>query len=169
MTVFRRLLWLAAWGAWFWLGVGLCRELPRGLSPAGNPIKLEQDESFFGFLARGPTILTLLQQPDARKITFRRRTVTSGRVEAVIDAARFNTLTAHDVTISTRHGFAICWQHESARGHAPWRILVLDLFSGEWREIAHVGRHPQLHPDKPWAAFTRRFATMIGGEEDRKS
>jgi hypothetical protein len=33
MRWLKRGLWLSAWGAWLWLGIGLYRELPRHLGP----------------------------------------------------------------------------------------------------------------------------------------
>jgi len=41
---FRRLVWLAAWGVWAWLGVGLARELPRELGPPIGKLPLGKDE-----------------------------------------------------------------------------------------------------------------------------
>ena len=49
MLHLKRLLWLAAWSVWLWLGFGLYRELPRDLGPVVCKLQLTGGQSLVGF------------------------------------------------------------------------------------------------------------------------
>src|SRR5262245_40697184 len=59
MKWFKRCCWLAAWGAWTWLGIGLYRELPCGLGPPICTVKLKPKEQMLRFLPRTTNFATL--------------------------------------------------------------------------------------------------------------
>src|SRR5262245_1890612 len=58
MFWFKRILWLAAWCVWLWLGFGLHRELPRDLGPAVSKLKVTGTQYPLGFLPDGRRFAT---------------------------------------------------------------------------------------------------------------
>src|ERR1700752_391625 len=61
MKWFVRLLWLAAWAFWLWLGLGLYRELPRELGPELGTLSIGKGETILGFV-KVTTKLAVMQQ-----------------------------------------------------------------------------------------------------------
>src|SRR5688572_19595348 len=58
MLYLIRILWLAAWSVWLWLGFGLYRELPRDLGPVVCSLPGGDRTGFSGFLGEEPRFVT---------------------------------------------------------------------------------------------------------------
>ena len=138
----KRGCWVAAWGMWFWLGVGLHRELPRDLSPTTRLGFVWGSETLLGFLEGGDAIA--VQGADE---SIRISDARSG--EKIKELPGPDDHPGHSTKFYTRHGVAICRKP----GQESERYLLLNLRSGAWSSIEdRLGSVLDVHPTKPWAA-----------------
>jgi hypothetical protein len=147
MLHFKRLLWLAAWGVWIWLGFGLHRALPRDLGPVACSHPLGDRTSFVGFLGDESKFVT---------VTMRDREKPAGL--AVWDAFTGKQIAAFDGPIGaegTEYDFNP--KQTFALGQRVGRddgLSALDIKTGEWTDFPPDATGARVfHQEKPWAMF----------------
>lgn len=152
MKWFKRSLWLAAWSAWLWLGVGLYRELPREIGPKVSvlPIRLGDSYEFLGdthFVAVFPWV--------ANPYKFRVFDADAGDFVREVSFAGYwpqltlNTLRSHGVIVAEGDG---------AKEGGLW---VVDLVTGKWKRLSRLKTVDMaVHLSKPWIAFRESAAPI---------
>ena len=152
MSYIRRLAWLAAWGVWAWLGVGLYRELPRDL---GAPIAtlpartLGKDVSPVGFIGdtnrfvrirHGSSLTSTLEIFDAE---------TGGLVQS-IEGPGYSDYLWPDC-FQPKRGILLGTQLWTENVEDGSGLHVLDLAKAKWRRISNRKfRCGSVHAHKPW-------------------
>ena len=167
MKWLKRGLWITAWGVWAWLGVGLYRELPRDLGLVLWRLPTEPAERFDGFLRLQPSVVTRLVDPATGGLAFRRRNVFTGAFELQIGADHPGSRSEWTHTVWAWHGFAIGYSQprsfpsstpEEVRRHiqnVSRNVLILNLWTGERRDIPDLGVLTSMHHSHPWGIFVR--------------
>lgn len=157
MLHFKRLLWLAAWGVWLWLGFGLHRALPRDLGPVACSHLLGERTSFVGFLGDESKFVT---------VTMRDRDKPSSI--AVWDAFTGHGLSRFDGPIGaegTEYEFhpkrAFAVGRRVGRDHG---LSALDIRTGEWIDLPPEANGARVfHPVRPWVMFWEWAVDEIDG------
>jgi len=145
--------WVAAWGCWVWLGVGLYRELPRRLGEPVCTLPVEKRSTIAGFvgttnqmaiIADSPKFTTTVQVFDAE---------TGGLVKEIPSPMRRMLLAPRLDPVQHRFLFS---------GELPdpkdgvWAkgLFVLDVAKAAWRRAGDVWtRNAVHHPTRPWLLF----------------
>jgi len=165
MRWLKRACWIAAWGAWAWLGVGLYRELPRGLGPVVSTIPKERNEVIVSRFGERPTMVTCRTDPATGVSRFRRWNVLTGALEEEFGDVKGKSLTAslpHQRFVSVEkpsfeHGrptkIVTTPKAPSALQWRPEAKYLLDLESSRWLELVGDAVGPIVHAEKPWALF----------------
>jgi hypothetical protein len=165
-----RMLWLAAWCGWAWLGVGLHRELPRDLGPVVCKLSISKEESPVRFVKN--TSLVLVQPYDRRQsVRFRIFDAKDGSLVREIDRPEMQ-MCGHLSTCGT-HGVLFAAVNPTARFDAVANPLgresgfyVVDLGTGKWKLLAATNAYGvELHPTNPWAAF-REYVPPAGSSRN---
>jgi hypothetical protein len=168
-----RSLWLAAWGVWLWLGVGLHRELPRKFGPRIANLNLQpgfdQAVGFIGetnriVVTRSPPAdgpLGLVQARRSAKSVEVLDVATSIREGGTSPPREFDASDFATLRFAPRYGFLFLVHHDhgiGGSGNVRYRGLnVLDPLSGGWRNLAPgVIDPPIIHKEQPWIAFVQR-------------
>lgn len=161
----KRLLWLAAWGVWVWLGVGLHRELPRDLGPAVHSIPSQHPNFIWGFVDRKPKIAVMEFRSDRDEYVWRIHDAYSGENVSEFCVPRkplgpikhspnrrflhvdhpptdFSSVLKIDATIP-----------EALPKWPVQKLHLLDLAAARWLEITIEEHRLIYHPTKPWAVF----------------
>jgi hypothetical protein len=158
MKWFKRGLWLAAWGVWLWLGVGLYRELPRKVGPALCTLPVTRT-SILGCVGDS-NCFAVRRYPDRDEST------QIQHVE-VYDAASGQLLQSTPIgpgfnpevpdRLSIRWGVLLRGERVLAdETIKKGGFHALDLLTGKWRELASDEVIAfATHPSKPWVAFTQ--------------
>jgi hypothetical protein len=140
-----RIFWLAAWGAWVWLGAGLHRELPRNLSPVSRRLPLDRTETPIGFVESGELLASY--KPDAaQKLVIRVREPLKGELLFEEHTPWVNPA---EFRFSARHGLIVGAEFGRVTG-----VRILDLRSGRWAELHPTASLHHLHPTRPWAVMS---------------
>jgi hypothetical protein len=152
MKRFKRCCWLAAWGVWLWLGVGLYRELPRELGPKVGVIPAQMSDRC-EFIAE--THLVAVHSMLAVPFNVRVFDADTGDyVREIAFTDRWPMLTLRTVT---SHGVVIA-EGNSAETRGLW---VVDFVSGEWKRLSSMmSINVAVHPSKPWIAFRESAAPV---------
>ena len=155
MTHLKRILWLAAWSVWLWLGFGLYRELPRELGPVVCALPLKSTEDAMSFLHNRPSILTFDDDPDERLPIVRLRNERTGEIERETKSEGVGIPRSFGFFNFFLHGFHGRCEAYPRSSDSKWPVFVLDLSTGEWRRFDDIGTDPRFHPTKPWVMFGR--------------
>jgi hypothetical protein len=146
MHHFKRVLWLAAWGVWVWLGFGLHRELPRKRGPPVQQLSLTKEQAVVGFLADSGQVAVSTNDDEAAYQTYEALTGRKIRDIPRRPGWRFYPDGRHRT-----HGVVIV--HGDSTGSNKVLHLV-DLRTGEVRKLSDkFGAYLAVHPTKPWIAF----------------
>jgi len=165
MRWLKRGAWLLAWGVWAWLGVGLYRELPRGLGPVVSTIPKERNEVIVSRFGERPTLITCLTDHATHVSKFRRWNVLTGALEE-----EFGDVKGQSLTLARPHQRFVNVEKPSFEHGRPMKIVttptelstlqwrpepkyLLDLEGGQWLELIGDASGPVLHPEKTWALF----------------
>ena len=152
MRWIKRGLWLAAWGVWLWLGVGLYRELPRDIGAVVSRIPTERDFPILGFV--GDSDHVAVQSPDSRASPSRIR-VYEVATRILIRESIFPAWFQPDPSRNgLRFGFLHTGLLATEAGVAGKRgLFILDVLKGEWRKLSNDELSDvTYHPHKPWIA-----------------
>jgi hypothetical protein len=145
-----RTLWLAAWGLWTWLGVGLYRELPRDIGPKFRDLGYQESERSIGFLHGENVVVSDFEMPDDPKVYFslwnpndgRRREQWTGPVQNF----------SRPVLTSLKHGVAV-GDHSEKGGPSGRCLHAMDLRTGGWTKLGLKKAKPlSFHERQPWVA-----------------
>jgi hypothetical protein len=151
MKWLKRSIWLAAWGVWLALGVGLHRELPRAPGELIVPLPNGSKEFMVGFVDHAPRLLACSHDWNA-----------AGQELWIWDAASrtaakrlfadLPTVPWHSA--SPRRDFAVIAERFMP-GPLAWSgCFAIHLRTGERRPLPVKGYAPVYHPTRPWAIFT---------------
>lgn len=179
MKWFKRTLWLAAWGVWVWLGVGLYRELPRKSGPQLSNVNFHGLKMPMGFVGEQDVIavqtssrnnvrnLTLCNARNGHVIGFRHRPM-NHVISDRGDQRAADLLGPSALDASLRHGFLLgVGNGEIERKAGPtWTstggLYALDVMKDELRQLTErTVSIAAVHPEKPWVAF-------VDGEEGKR-
>jgi hypothetical protein len=160
MRWLKRGLWLAAWGVWAWLGLGLCRELPRHLQwvallttqplpfPLGfvgdtYDVAVYLDAGNGGTSDSPPVVLVVDGETGALRRSFQGPTLEELRLS--YGGAKYGRVLARKTPASRTEG-----------------LFALDLKGGEWKTIA-IGNNIDFaeHRDRSWIAFTQADGSAV--------
>jgi len=147
--VAKRGFWVAAWGVWAYLGVGLYRELPRELRAPVCKLAFAKSEEPVGFLHGEDVVVSKVQKEDPYDPRF---TLWNARTGLKI-AERRGIAKA----ISWQGGLSVSLRHGVLIGVRPdgttTELQILDLRTGAWRPIeARPLSILDVHATRPWAA-----------------
>ena len=164
-------LWVAAWGAWVWCGLGLYRELPRDIGRVVCKLPLDDSddrpETPEGFLANENEVVTTVAS-EKRGVFARVRSGATGNLLREYRIAESRGLDYH---VSCRYGLVL---HERPFSPEPDHVrdATLDLRSGAIvRQVAALRGFAGFHPTRPLAltfdfgAVTVRKADDFGNED----
>jgi hypothetical protein len=142
MRWIRRVLWLAPWGCWVALGVGLYRQLPRQLGREIAVLPLKEDEHSAGFIDGREVLVT--ESGLFEKTVFRLWNPRTGQLVQTLDKA----------SLCVKQGFAIFHQDD------PFIKEVLDLTNGD-RKTIRMFPSFRFHPSKPWMMAKDEIAPHV--------
>lgn len=141
-----RLLWLAAWCGWVWLGFGLHRELPREWTPV---VKLDDDEHDYTLGIVGSDAVVTQRKQGLRGATYKVWRVEDGSLVRTVEGP------AHQERGLLRHGLSV-GLHPQTGGDNLQRspFQCLDLLTGEWTPLGSAFMEVlAVHHDRPWIAL----------------
>src|SRR5688572_11675447 len=124
MSHLKRVLWLAAWSVWLWLGFGLYRELPRDLGPVVCSYRLNRDEQVDGFLPGGESFLVSQFGPDDRLPTFQIRSVATGEIQSTISSQGNGINRDYWFSDADRYGLRVRYPGAFRDAGGAWRIHI---------------------------------------------
>ena len=166
-----RLLWLAAWSVWLYLGLGLHRELPRLPGPMLASLPIEPRDTLLGFAKNSPYVVVqsisslagangnpssniLEAQPRLLKIY-------DGLTGALTRQCELNSLVVHhDPQACRRHGVLFSQRsrvppYSRSKPSINEGFHAYDVLADRWIELSdREAVHTVVHPTKPWIAFT---------------
>ena len=165
----KRGCWVAAWGVWVWLGVGLWRELPRDLGSPTCRLPLDKSEIIVGLLD-DPVAAVSVAKSDDDRMNVRLWNVTSAATtrsfagpiwfaDWVADLVRRNGW------LNPKYRLLLTNAPWERSGRPPNAFSVVDLETGQWRRL-NVPDHcsATLHRERPWALFLEDAKLWTGYE-----
>ena len=166
MIHFKRLLWLAAWSVWLWLGFGLYRELPRDFGPVAYRLPLRERERAIRFLPDGRSVMTIelraRDQLGRLATTFSVVEIQTGKRLRSVDGPTAESLHLGDGTPELGHyrGSLVLASEGPARGSeaGPPGLYLFDLADGRSLRIASAVEFAFLHEERPWVLFIERLS-----------
>jgi len=170
-------LWMLAWGAWAWFGVGLYRELPRELGapvaelPQGTRVGFVEDSNAFVIM----TSANVRGQWASKVFVTDAKT---GSIEREVLGPPFGNYLQPFGSARLRHGLFTTWLPDDVEGPRTSGLFRLDLKTGKWQCVLDHGiKHVGLHLQKPWAVVVeapekpggREQVVVIDWESGRKT
>jgi len=148
----RRGLWMAAWGFWLWLGIGLARELPRSPRCIAE-LSFSEHERPLGFVDGDGLLATerWAQNESGGEARCSVWEVASGVRRHDLD---WPLLWTREL-FAPKHGVVIGNRRKA--GAKQGELTLFDLRTGEWRPLGPESwRVEAVHPEQPWAAIDER-------------
>ena len=143
----KRGLWLAAWGGWLGLGVGLHRQLPRVVGPKICEIQLASSERLVGFI-KGRHELLVQPEQFVRPIALKVYNAETGGVTRELSLG--DRLPQLPLATGRTHGVVVA----RGQGRQMAGLEVQDLVSGQWMRVTDkMALNVVVHPARPWVAF----------------
>jgi hypothetical protein len=170
-TLVKRCLWLSAWSVWFACGVGLYRELPRGLGTQVSNVAAGSHESVFGFIGDQDFVAIFSSvRPEQSNLVLRNARdggeVGSRECPLLIPYAMSGNLrmgnwtTLSEVTETLRFGILLGrgrLEENSPSARVSIErpgVYAFDVMKDERRQLTdRTSSHVILHPTKPWIAI----------------
>jgi hypothetical protein len=137
MRWMKRGMWVAAWGAWVWLGFGLYRELPRDPGPILNKLSPPTD---WYYLPPASGLVVGRKQQNGDVLVWQART---GELVRTIPCSDRRAI------VSSRHCLLVA---AMKRGDGD-TYSSLDFNTAKWTDLnVRPGKILHIHPHEPWAA-----------------
>jgi hypothetical protein len=161
MTHLKRILWLAAWSVWLWLGFGLYRELPRKFGKPICTLPISEQAMIAGFIGTTNHVVVVFREDRSGQTTVRAFDAQTGAVAAETKGPpqRAFLLARLD---PVRH--ELLFANELEYPEEPiWKsgVFVLDTPTMKWRRVAdhvpyavpHASYAVSHHSKRPWLLF----------------
>jgi len=140
-------LWLAAWGGWLALGIGLHRQLPRVVGPKVCEIQLASSERLVGFI-KGRHELLVQPEQFVRPIALKVYNAETGGVTRELSLG--DRLPQLPLATGHTHGVVVA----RGQGRQMAGLEIQDLVSGQWMRVTDkMALNVVVHPERPCIAF----------------